>query len=51
MNFVLSLAAVCAANMAIAQSNDLVSVTFVCEGGIEVPVFFVKSESSAYAVA
>lgn len=49
---ILILAACGAATMAVAQTGDLVSVTYVCERGVQVPVVFVNPGSGeAYAVA
>ncbi|MTE01328.1 lysozyme inhibitor [Paracoccus sp. YIM 132242] len=41
-----------AATMALAQTGDLIPVTYVCERGAEVPVVFVNPDGGqAYAVA
>ena len=42
----------CAATMALAQTGDLIPVTYLCEGGVEVPVVFVNPKGNqGYAVA
>lgn len=42
----------CAATMVVAQTDDTVSVTYVCERGVEVPVIYVNSATdTSYAVA
>lgn len=42
----------CAPTLAAAQADDLVSVTYRCERGVEVPVVFVNPEGGdSYAVA
>ena len=48
----LILAACGTASMALAQTGDLIPVTYVCERGVEIPVVFVNPEGGdAYAVA
>jgi membrane-bound inhibitor of C-type lysozyme len=48
----LTLAACCTATMAVAQTSDLISVTYLCDGGVEVPVVFINpKDGPAYAVS
>lgn len=48
----LTLTFACAATMAVAQTDGLIPVMFVCERGVEVPVVFVNPEGGeSYAVA
>ena len=48
----LVLSAGLAATTAAAQGDDLISVTYVCEGAVEIPVIFVNpADGPGYAVA
>lgn len=48
----LALAACCIATMAVAETSDLISVTYLCDGGVEVPVVFINPQGGdAFAVA
>ena len=49
---ILTPALACAATMALAQGDDLIPITYLCERGVEVPVVFVSpDDGDSYAVA